>query len=137
MGNSTPSKPAFLSFSRIGKCSSVTCVVHSSRFIPVFMVARSRLGGARAPPGTSGIVRQPRTLGKHLFARTAVNHENSTRDGRRHEVAICLPSHPRPAMDQIIAKTIFSSGTGYAKRAGFDYSCNPYTGCSFGCLYCY
>jgi DNA repair photolyase len=40
-------------------------------------------------------------------------------------------------MEQIIAKSIFSSGTGYAKRAGFDYSCNPYTGCSFGCLYCY
>ena len=36
---------------------------------------------------------------------------------------------------EILAKTILSRAT--LKDADYDYSCNPYVGCRFGCVYCY
>ncbi|MBY0524247.1 MAG: radical SAM protein [Gemmataceae bacterium] len=40
-------------------------------------------------------------------------------------------------MEQINAKSIFSPATGFIQRGGFEWTCNPYLGCSFGCTYCY
>src|SRR5262245_19204892 len=40
-------------------------------------------------------------------------------------------------MEQINARSIFSPATGFIKRGGFNWTCNPYLGCSFGCVYCY
>src|SRR5262245_63168963 len=40
-------------------------------------------------------------------------------------------------MEQINARSIFSAATGFIRRGGFDWTCNPYLGCSFRCLYCY
>ena len=43
---------------------------------------------------------------------------------------------PQPfEIKEIQAKTILSKAT--LKDVDYDYSCNPYVGCRFGCVYCY
>jgi DNA repair photolyase len=40
-------------------------------------------------------------------------------------------------VEQINARSIFSPATGFILRGGFQWTCNPYVGCSMGCTYCY
>jgi hypothetical protein len=37
-----------------------------------------------------------------------------------------------PSANRVIARSIFSPATGFIRRGGFDWTCNPYLGCSYG-----
>ncbi len=39
-------------------------------------------------------------------------------------------------MELIESRSIFSPATGFIRRGGFEWTCNPYVGCTFGCTYC-
>ncbi len=40
-------------------------------------------------------------------------------------------------MEEINARSILSPATGFIRRGGCAWTCNPYLGCTFGCRYCY
>jgi DNA repair photolyase len=40
-------------------------------------------------------------------------------------------------VELIEARSLFIKAAGFIRRGGFDWTCNPYVGCTFGCSYCY
>jgi DNA repair photolyase len=40
-------------------------------------------------------------------------------------------------VELIESRSIFSPATGFIRRGGFEWTCNPYVGCTFSCKYCY
>src|SRR4051794_18042972 len=48
-----------------------------------------------------------------------------------------VPFSEVPPMELIESRSIFSPATGFIRRGGFEWTCNPYVGFSFGCNYCY
>jgi DNA repair photolyase len=102
--------------------------------MPIFMVLALRVRVNRIR--TSGIVRQTAAEGKCRL--------NSVQKVRGSSFSVCgsltvrqFSLSRRVRMEQINARSIFNKATGFIRRGGFEWTCNPYLGCSFGCTYCY